>query len=219
VLVQFCNLIEEKKKLLSSSSSVDVNELVKYNSSKIHEMDLTFTLPGYNDIELKRGSSELILSAKNMEEYVYLVFNKLCITGPMLQIEAFRTGFNRVFSINTLKCFTSQELEEIICGCSHEQWDINTLLENVIANHGYDKHSLIYKGLLNIMIEMNHIEKKQFLLFVTGSPRLPLGGKIFNNFRFQKLNTKVDCSQKATCRPARESGRLFTNCNDLSELS
>jgi E3 ubiquitin-protein ligase TRIP12 len=179
VLVHFCQLIEEKKKLLNDpkTAEADVNDLVKYNSSKIHEMDLAFTLPGYNDLELKRGGSEIILSARNMEEYVYLVFNKLCISGPMPYIEAFRTGFNKVFSINTLKCFTSQELEEIICGCSQEQWDMNVLIENTVANHGFDKHSPVYKGLLKIMIEMNQVEKKQFLLFVTGSPRLPLGGK------------------------------------------
>jgi E3 ubiquitin-protein ligase TRIP12 len=179
-LVHFCSLIEEKKKLQSDPKTADkdVNDLIRYNNCKIEDMDLTFTLPGYNDIELKRGGSELILNAKNLEDYVYLVFNKLCVSGPMPYIEAFRNGFNKVFPINTLKCFTSQELEEIICGCSHEPWDVNTLLENTVANHGFDKSSPTYKNLLKIMVDMSHIEKKQFLLFVTGSPRLPLGGKL-----------------------------------------
>jgi E3 ubiquitin-protein ligase TRIP12 len=83
-----------------------------------------------------------------------------------------------VFDITNLKCFTSLELEEIICGCSNEPWDIETLRENIIPNHGIDKKSRIYNELLEIMSQMSNFEKKKFLLFTTGSPRLPLGGKI-----------------------------------------
>jgi E3 ubiquitin-protein ligase TRIP12 len=100
------------------------------------------------------------------------------ILGTIPYIDAFKNGFNKVFPINTLKCFTSTELEEVICGCSIESWDYETLLVNIVPNHGYDRNNIIYQGLLKIMVEMNNLEKKMFLLFVTGSPRLPLGGNI-----------------------------------------
>ena len=177
-MIQFSNNINDKKKFQADPkyAGKDINELVRYNSSKIEDIGLTFTLPGYNDIELKRGGTDIIVNAENLDEYVYLVFNRMILNGPLPYIEAFKLGFNKVFPINTLKCFTSHELEEIICGCSHESWEYETLLTNILPNHGFDKNSIIYQGLLKIMMEMNNLEKKMFLLFVTGSPRLPLGG-------------------------------------------
>jgi E3 ubiquitin-protein ligase TRIP12 len=103
---------------------------------------------------------------------------QLILIGPSIYIKAFKEGFNKVFDIDNLKCFSSIELEEIICGCSSEPWDIDTLNENIIPNHGYDKKSQIYLGLLNMMKNFDNMDRKKFLLFVTGSPRLPLGGKI-----------------------------------------
>ena len=144
-MIQFSNNIKDKKKL---SQEQDINELIRYNSCKIEDIGLTFTLPGYNDIELKRGGTDTIVDAKNLDEYVYLVMNRLILNGPIPYIEAFKNGFNKVFPINTLKCFTSTELEEIICGCSNESWEYETLLSNTIPNHGFDKNSIIYQGYL-----------------------------------------------------------------------
>ena len=42
--------------------------------------------------------------------------------------------------------------------------------------HGFTKESMVYKGLINILLNMTNSERKMFLLFVTGSPRLPIGG-------------------------------------------
>jgi E3 ubiquitin-protein ligase TRIP12 len=158
-------------------SDQDLCEQVRYNNTKIEDIGLTFNLPGYNEIELKRGGTEVLVSARNLEEYVALVFDQLVMSGPLQLVEAFRQGFNRVFSINHLKSFTSLELEQIICGCQNESWDYDVLVENIIPNHGIVKDAPILKWLIKIMSEMSNLEKKKFLLFATGSPRLPLGGK------------------------------------------
>jgi hypothetical protein len=36
---------------------------------------------------------------------------------------------------------------------------------------------MMYQSLLDILMQMEEKDKKTFLFFVTGSPRLPLGGK------------------------------------------
>lgn len=154
----------------------------------ISDMDIYFNIPGTN-IELKPNGSEIKVLASNFDEYLKLIYDSLCGSGTNDYIQAFKQGFNNVFDINLLKSFSSQELEEILCGSSIENWDYETLFENIIPNHGYDKSSKQYNMLLQMLMEINNLEKKQFLLFVTGSPRLPLGG-------FKNLHPKLQVVKK-----------------------
>ena len=45
------------------------------------------------------------------------------------------------------------------------------------ADHGYSMNSPAIKNLLEILSGFNIEERRLFLQFVTGSPRLPIGGK------------------------------------------
>ena len=76
--MDFYNIISSKKKLISNNKNRDENldDLVRYNNVKISEIGLTFNLPGYNDIELKRGKTDILVTVRNIEEYVSLVFEK-----------------------------------------------------------------------------------------------------------------------------------------------
>jgi E3 ubiquitin-protein ligase TRIP12 len=49
-------------------------------------------------------------------------------------------------------------------------------MENVIPDHGYDRSSLVFLDFIKYMEELNGEEIRNFLMFITGSPRLPLGG-------------------------------------------
>lgn len=46
----------------------------------------------------------------------------------------------------------------------------------VNANHGYTKESESITRLINILVGFNDIEKRAFLQFLTGAPKLPIGG-------------------------------------------
>jgi len=175
----FSNLLVQKKLLLEKDKNLTkekLSELVLYNGCKIEDIELTFNLPGYNSYELKSKGSEIVVTISNLEEYLNLVFDKLILSGIDTLVKAFKNGFNKVFKIESLKCFSNTELEEIICGCEYDAWDYESLLDNIIPSHGYDKNSQMFQGLIQIMLEMTSLEKKTFLQFVTGSPRLPLGG-------------------------------------------
>lgn len=45
------------------------------------------------------------------------------------------------------------------------------------ADHGYTMESRTVQHLLAILSEMTQEERRDFLQFTTGSPRLPIGGK------------------------------------------
>lgn len=45
------------------------------------------------------------------------------------------------------------------------------------ADHGFNLDSKTVQNLLQVMSEYSPIERREFLQFVTGSPKLPIGGK------------------------------------------
>ena len=54
---------------------------------------------------------------------------------------------------------------------------MKVLLDSTRCDHGYNLNSRAVKWLFEIMVQFNTDEQRAFLQFVTGSPRLPVGGK------------------------------------------
>lgn len=70
------------------------------------------------------------------------------------------------------------QLHQVFCGSgSTDLWDLKVLLESTRCDHGYNLNSRAVKWLFEIMINFDIDEQRAFLQFVTGSPRLPVGGK------------------------------------------
>ena len=172
-LIKIYNLKRNKKN----------NEKILIDNQTIESLDIYFNCPWNESIELKKNGENIQLNDNNIDEYIKLVFNTLLIDGQKEIIKSFKEGFNKVFDINLLKSFSSKEIEFFICGSENTDsnsnddiWSYENLTSNIIPMHGYNKNSLIYKGLIEILQKMSKTERKMFLLFVTGSPRLPIGG-------------------------------------------
>ena len=177
-LEDILNLIKQKKELIQKDKNISDEELenkVLYNGKQLSSADIYFTFPGY-DIDLKPNGKNILLCIKNMEEYVNLIYDFIFYKGINKVTEAFKEGFNIVFNINELKCFTSEELEEVILGSDKQKWEKEILNENLKPEHGYNKNSKIFKFLIQYMTELDKNEQKKFLIFTTGASRLPLGG-------------------------------------------
>jgi E3 ubiquitin-protein ligase TRIP12 len=50
-------------------------------------------------------------------------------------------------------------------------------MDSLKADHGFNMDSKTVRNLLQTMSEYNTTERREFLQFVTGSPKLPIGGK------------------------------------------
>lgn len=50
------------------------------------------------------------------------------------------------------------------------------LKQNILASHGYGQGSSAFLMFLEVLSEMGIDDKRQFLMFTIGAPRLPLGG-------------------------------------------
>jgi E3 ubiquitin-protein ligase TRIP12 len=66
----------------------------------------------------------------------------------------------------------------MLFGRADEDWSLETLMDSIKADHGFNLDSASVKNLLQTMSEFSMPERRDFLQFVTGSPKLPIGGKL-----------------------------------------
>jgi len=143
----------------------------------VEELGLDFTLPGYPNIELRKGGREMTVSLENLASYVSLVSHWLLVEGVSTQMEAVREGFNSVFPLASLGMFYPDELDQIFCGTvqTFTPWDFKMLSDSCKPAHGFTLESGAIIYLFEILAGYNQEEQRAFLQFVTGCPRLPIG--------------------------------------------
>ncbi|KAK7404378.1 hypothetical protein VNO78_05238 [Psophocarpus tetragonolobus] len=176
-----------------------------FRGAPVEDLYLDFTLPGYPEYILKPGDD--VVDINNLEEYISMVVEATVKAGIMLQMEAFRAGFNQVFDISSLQIFTPQELDYLLCG-RRELWKTETLADHIKFDHGYTAKSPAIINLLEIMGEFTPDQQRAFCQFVTGAPRLPPGG-------LAVLNPKLTIVRKLSSSAANTS----SNGNGPSELA
>jgi E3 ubiquitin-protein ligase TRIP12 len=63
---------------------------------------------------------------------------------------------------------------------------VTALMDSVKADHGYNMDSKSVKNLLSLMSQFTKEQRRHFLQFTTGSPKLPIGG-MFLNAEFEQF--------------------------------
>ncbi|KAK7414612.1 Ubiquitin fusion degradation protein 4 [Neonectria punicea] len=150
-------------------------ENVVIDGVKLEDLCLDFTLPGYPSIELEDNGSQKRVGIDNVESYLEKVIDMTLGSGVRRQVDAFQAGFSQVFPYSALSAFTPDELVTLF-GRVDEDWSLETLLDSLKADHGYNMDSKSVKNLLQIMSQFDPSQRREFLQFTTGSPKLPIGG-------------------------------------------
>ena len=179
-LSQLQQFVKAKTKIELDSSmtkeeKAQAIEELNIHGAKVEDLTLDFTLPGYPEIELIPNGAETTLATDNVQQYIDRVLDLSLGSGVRPQIEAFQAGFSQVFSYSSLRAFTPDELV-MLFGRTKEDWSIETLMDSVKADHGFNMDSKSVKNLLQTMSELTPAQRRDFLQFVTGSPKLPIGG-------------------------------------------
>ncbi|XP_039615955.1 E3 ubiquitin-protein ligase TRIP12 isoform X3 [Polypterus senegalus] len=190
------DIIRQKKKLEQDRTQVETRESLQQaleslnmNGCSVEDLGLDFTLPGFPNIELKKGGKDIPVNIHNLEEYLRLVVYWTLNEGVSRQFESFREGFESVFPLHHLQYFYPEELDQLLCGSKTETWDVKTLMECCRPDHGYTHDSRAVKFLFEILSSFDSEQQRLFLQFVTGSPRLPVGG-------FRSLNPPLTIVRK-----------------------
>ena len=137
-------------------------------------------------IKLKTDGDKIDVTNENKEEYIQLMINDVLYRQTKAQIDAIVNGFHEIIPAEELKAFNSRELNLIICGLP--QISIDDLEANVVLSPPYTKSSPTIKALFNVLRKWNNENRSLFLLFVTASSKLPVGG-------FSKLEHRITISR------------------------
>ncbi|KAL1920442.1 uncharacterized protein VTP21DRAFT_819 [Calcarisporiella thermophila] len=175
--------VDEKKRILrradlKTEEKQEMLSELRLSGLSLEEFCLNFTAPGYPEIELKvvtPGGTNIDVGMDNIEEYISLVVDYTIGTGVANQIAAFRKGFDTVFPVRDLRIFTAEELAALF-GRAPEDWSKETIQDAIKADHGYTLSSRPVQHLVELMTEFDIKERREFLQFITGSPKLPIGG-------------------------------------------
>ncbi|XP_072317894.1 E3 ubiquitin-protein ligase TRIP12 isoform X1 [Eucyclogobius newberryi] len=188
------DIIRQKRRLEQDRSQTretlqQALESLNMNGCSVEDLGLDFTLPGFPNIELKKGGKDVAVTIYNLEEYLRLVVYWTLNEGVSRQFESFREGFESVFPLHHLQYFYPEELDQLLCGSKSETWDVKTLMECCRPDHGYTHDSRAVRSLFDVLSSFDAEQQRLFLQFVTGSPRLPVGG-------FRSLNPPLTIVRK-----------------------
>lgn len=176
ILLEFQALVNRRKYMELASTDDGASVLCSaFRNTQIEDLCIDFTIPGYPDYILASGMDDLMVNSNNLEEYISLVLDATLHTGISRQVEAFKSGLNQVISDKHLRIFAEEDLEHLLCG-EADSWVSWDLLDHIKFDHGYTAGSPPILNLLEVISEFNYEERRAFLQFVTGAPRLPPGG-------------------------------------------
>ncbi|KAF0923852.1 hypothetical protein E2562_007711 [Oryza meyeriana var. granulata] len=200
-----------RRKYLESSSSGDCKSTsdLSYRGCRIEDLAIEFALPGYPEYVSSESSLDNV-SADNLEQYVSFVVDATARSGIARQLEAFKSGFNEVFPLSTLQVFSEDELERLLCG-EQDTWDFAKLVDHIKFDHGYTSGSPPVINLLEIIQEFGCHQRRAFLQFITGSPRLPPGG-------LAALNPKLTVVRKHNSNEADDDLPSVMTCANYLKL-
>jgi E3 ubiquitin-protein ligase TRIP12 len=178
---------------LDAAAKVQAIQKIEIDGARVDDLGLDFTLPGY-PIELLEKGGDKAVTIDNVDLYIEKVLEFTLGSGVQRQVDAFRAGFAQVFPYSALRAFTPDELV-MLFGRVEEDWSLESklttegfsiefvanmlaaLMDSIKADHGYNLDSKSVRNLLQTMSELSPTQRRNFLQFITGSPKLPIGGK------------------------------------------
>ena len=126
-------------------------------------------------VDLIDGGRDIPVSFARRSEFVNLYVTWLLHGSVSSSLNYVSEGFEAVAGSGlALAAFTAEDLRSLICGQAGEI-DISQLRENS-KYEGYTKDDPYIDDFWKTLDSLDETQKRKFLVFVTGSDRLPLGG-------------------------------------------
>ncbi|KAI8797509.1 E3 ubiquitin-protein ligase HERC4 isoform X1 [Biomphalaria glabrata] len=125
-------------------------------------------------VELCTDGKNKLVNQTNKHEYINLYVDYLLNKSVEVQFKAFSEGFHSVCGGNVLDLFHPQELQAMVVG--NEDYDFTEFEKNTDYKNDYHKYHPTIKMFWEVFHEMSLEDKKKFLLFLTGSDRIPVFG-------------------------------------------
>lgn len=184
-LVLYKKLLKQKVTLndlggLSPTLAKGLQELLNYEGDDLESiffLNFEVSVEHYGHTtnhELKKGGHHIKVNKENRQEYVDLYVDFLLNSSVQHCFEAFSQGFYKVCSSKVLDLFHAQELMILVVGSENYDW--GDLEKNAEYKNGYRPDHPTIRMFWRVFHGLDYEEKKKFLLFLTGSDRIPILG-------------------------------------------
>ncbi|KXJ10271.1 ubiquitin-protein ligase E3A [Exaiptasia diaphana] len=158
-----------------------LKNMLEYPGNVKEDFMCTFKI-GYTDVfgsslshDLKENGGDIPVTNENKVEYVNLYADFILNKSIEKQFNAFKTGFDMVVGDSPLMTFfRPDEVELLVCGS--KELDFEALESATDYDGGLTKDSPLIKWFWEIVHNFTLEQKRQLLMFTTGSDRVPVGG-------------------------------------------
>lgn len=147
--------------------------------------------------ELIPDGSKVPVTWKNKKQFVDLYVDYTLNKSVDPHFQAFYKGFHKVCGGRVLELFHSYELMAVVVG--NEDYDWEELEKNATYKEGYTKDNPTIILFWQVFRELPLEEKKKFLLFLTGSDRIPIQGMKAIKITIQPMNDERLLPVAHTC--------------------
>uniref|UniRef100_A0A8C9S9W4 HECT and RLD domain containing E3 ubiquitin protein ligase 3 n=1 Tax=Scleropages formosus TaxID=113540 RepID=A0A8C9S9W4_SCLFO len=164
------------KKLLDVSPTLDdLKELSPTEGSDSSFPQITREYYGLTEMkELVPGGENIVVQKSNREDFIKAYLNYIFDSSVKELYGAFSSGFLKVCGGKVLSLFQPSELMAMVVGNNNYNWE--EMEKNAIYKGEYSASHPTVKIFWEVFHEFPLEKKKQFLLFLTGSDRIPIYG-------------------------------------------
>ena len=138
------------------------------------------------NIELIPGGSKKPVTKLNVKEYVDAYINYMFNESTKESFSEFCKGFDKICNSKIIKLFQPRELMSMVVG--NQDYDFEELKKNTKYEGDYFSRHPVIKRFWTIFDEFSLEDKKKFLLFLTGTDRIPIFGMRMLNISIVSTN-------------------------------
>jgi len=188
---------------LSPTTARSLQELLDYQKEDVEEVfSLSFAVSQQSfgevvEVPLKPDGENIPVTSSNKKEYVQLYIDFVLFSSVQKALEAFKTGFLKVVSGRVLDLFHPQELQALVIGNENYDWEL--LQQLCTYKEGYTAGSQAVVNFWEVFHELTEEDKRKFLLFLTGSDRIPIAGMVGVKMTIQQTNDTTFLPVAHTC--------------------
>lgn len=188
---------------LSPTQARSLQDILDYREEDLEDVfGITFSISRelYGETKtdvLKANGENISVTQSNKVEFVDLYLNFVFNKSVEKQFQAYKSGFLRVCGSTVLKLFHAQELMAVVIG--NENYDWEELERQAEYKNGYTVDDPTIRLFWSVFHELPEEEKKKFLLYLTGSDRVPIKGMSEIKIFFQPVTDDRKLPVAHTC--------------------
>ncbi|XP_011616449.2 probable E3 ubiquitin-protein ligase HERC6 isoform X2 [Takifugu rubripes] len=149
--------------------------LEDYSPEEVESLQATFRDTwGGETVELDPSESGKAVTASNRKQFVAALVDHAFNKSVKRVYEEFQRGFFKVCDMNVVDFFQPEQLQTVMVGQENYDWEV--FKQNTVYEKEYHATHPTIVIFWDVFAKLSAEEKKKFLLFLTGSDRVPFRG-------------------------------------------